>query len=204
MTIPTFMSISLLSVVAKYFTCEIGDCSLCFNHLSTHIIFFGIVMTLYFVVQIFKLTNNRLNVASAYHDSKIIWFLVFAVVFHTFSLASSSFVEEEHQTWYYMTHSFLFVVCVMSLKKRQADQWFLNDELMKNDSRKKRISVWSLFDEFFVEFNWLLMFLAILLGRRLNQTGDKWLNLPDIGDFLVMEQHRVWNSCFVVVCEYWE
>lgn len=74
--------------------------------------------------------------------------------------------------------------------------------MLKKEKGKKPLNVWSLRELFFVEMNWLALFAILLIGRRLNQTGDKWLNLPDIGDFLVMEQHRFWNSCFVVICEY--
>lgn len=168
----------------------------------TYIITTVIVFMMFFIFQISKLTENWLDVPSTYWDSKFIWFLTFATLFQTFSLASSSFVEEEHQTWYYMTHTFLIILCVMSLKKRQNEQWFLNAELLKIENRKKRINFWSLVQQFFVEFNWFALFAILLLGRRLNQTGDKWLNLPDLGDFLVMEQHRFWNSCFVVICKF--
>lgn len=198
--IPTVIFISILSVVLKNLVCELTDCSLCFNHWFTYIIFLVMVLMMFFIVTIFNLTPNWLNFPSTFYNSKFVWFLTFATFFHTFSLASSSFVEEEHQTWYYMTHTLLFVICIMSLKKRQNDQWFLNAELLKTDCRKKRSHARSLFEQFFFEFNWFVLLALLLVGRRLNQTGDKWLNLPDIGDFLIMEEHRISNSCFVVIC----
>ena len=36
-------------------------------------------------------------------------FLLTGVLLHTFSLLSSSFVEEEHQTWYFLTSSFFMI-----------------------------------------------------------------------------------------------
>lgn len=202
--IPTIIYISVFSVAVKYLANELSDCSLLnFNHWVSYLIVVGIVSIMVFNFEIFKLTHNWLNVPSTYYNSKLIWFLTFATLSHTFSLASSSFVEEEHQTWYYMTHTFLFIICMMLLKKRQSDQWFLNAELLKNENQKKRANVWNIFEQFFVELSWFTIFVILLVGRRLNQTGDKWLNLPDIGDFLVMEHHRFWNSCVVVICEYW-
>lgn len=200
--IPTVISISVFSVILKHLICELTECSLCFTQWFTYIIFLALVIIMFFIFTIFKLTFNRLNFPSTLYNSKFIRFSTFATLFHTFSLASSSFVEEEHQTWYFITHTFLFVMCIMSLRKRQNDQWFLNAELLKTENRKKRFNARSLFEQFYFEFNWFILLVLLLVGRRLNQTGDKWLNLPDIGDFLMMEEHRLWNSCFVVICSY--
>lgn len=46
--------------------------------------------------------------------------------------------------------------------------------------------------------NWFFLFALYVVARRLNQTGDKWLSVPDIGDWLIMDEHRLWNSFFVV------
>lgn len=200
--IPTVILISIIIFVIKHLACEVGDCSLCFDRWFTYIIILAIVLTIFFDLAIFKVTFNRLAIPSEFSDSKFIWFITLATLGHTLSLASSSFVEEEHQTWYYMTHTFLFIIFMMSLKKRQDDQWLLlNPETSKTEKRKKRIKVKNFVEQFFVEMSWLVLFAILLFGRRLNQTGDKWLNLPDIGDFLGMEQHRFWNSYFVVICK---
>lgn len=47
------------------------------------------------------------------------------------------------------------------------------------------------------QISWLCLLAMHLFARRLNQTGDKWLSVPDIGDWLVMDEHRLWNSFFV-------
>lgn len=49
----------------------------------------------------------------------------------------------------------------------------------------------------FSQLQWILIFGGHLIARRLNQTGDKWLNVPDVGDWLRMDEHRLWNSLFV-------
>lgn len=198
--LPTMISIGVLSAILKYSICEHTDCSLCSNQWITYTVFVAMAIVTIFIVTIFIETSNRSNVPATLYDSKFIRFLIVGTLFHTFSLASSSFVEEEHQTWYFFTHTFLFIICGMSLKKRQSDQWFLNVELLKSDNRMKRWNVRVFFEKFFFEFIWFVLFGMLLVGRRLNQTGDKWLSLPDIGDFLSMEEHRLWNSCFVVIC----
>lgn len=200
-TIPTLIYIAILSAVLKHSLCEFTDCSLCLNRWLAHPIFLVMALTILFVFTIYKSTSNQSCTSSTFHDSKFIRFLILASAFHTFSLASSSFVEEEHQTWYFITHTFLIIISVMSLKKRQNDQWLLNAELLKNENRPSRTNVWSSCEKFCFEFIWLTLFGLLLVGRRLNQTGDKWLTVPDIGDFLVMEENRLWNSCFVVLCE---
>jgi len=41
---------------------------------------------------------------------------------------------------------------------------------------------------------WLgLLFLHRIL-RKWNQTGDKWASLPDVGDWLVQQEHRAYLS----------
>lgn len=197
----TLALIAILSVVLRHFICEFTDCSLCLDLWFTHIIFLAMAFVVFSVFSIGKLTFGWSITLSTLFNSKFIQCLIFATGFHTLSLASSSFVEEEHQTWYFITHTFLLAICVMSLKKRQNDQWLLNAELLKTENRSNRTNVRSLFEKFFVELVWFALLGFLLIGRRLNQTGDKWLSLPDIGDYLASEENRQWNSCFVAVCE---
>jgi len=70
-------------------------------------------------------------------------------LFHIISLFSSSFIEEEHQTWYYLLSTYLLI--------RTIEQKSLK---------------------------YLFMLVLSRLIRSWNQTGNKWLSLPDIGDFL--------------------
>lgn len=46
--------------------------------------------------------------------------------------------------------------------------------------------------------SWAFLFSIHVFLRRLNQTGDKWLTVPDIGDWLTMESNRLWNSIFTI------
>ncbi|CAF1312754.1 unnamed protein product [Adineta ricciae] len=75
--------------------------------------------------------------------------LIYYPIFHCLSLFSSSFIEEEHQTWYYLLSTYLFL---------------------------------RTFEE--KSFQYFIFFLFSRLIRSWNQTGNKWLNLSDIGDFL--------------------
>lgn len=79
--------------------------------------------------------------------------------FHTFSFVSSSFIEEEHQTWYYLCHTAFTLICFKDIVQQS------------RPSQRKFLK-------------WCLFIILHLVIRRLNQTGDKWINAPDIGDFL--------------------
>ena len=74
---------------------------------------------------------------------------------HIISLQSTSFIEEEHQTIYFIVTTLFTLQCLhTNLKNGQ--------EFCKN----------------------LLALLILGFARRLNQTGNKWIHLPDIGDWL--------------------
>jgi ethanolaminephosphotransferase len=80
----------------------------------------------------------------------------FLTLFHTFSLLSSSFVEEEHQTFYFIYMTILSVLIIKHVASRQ----------------------WGLVAQYAVCVA-LHRFL-----RAMNQTGDKWKHLPDMSDLI--------------------
>lgn len=118
-------------------------------------------------------------------------FLLFGVTFQTISYISSSFIEEEHHTWYYLNATAFLILYVLdtrhlltSRKQNQQNEagrtTFGDDSCSLGDSQLK----------------WFLLFICHFVARNLNQTGDKWSHLPDIGDWLVMIEHISWNSLF--------
>ena len=181
---------------------------------------------------------------------------MFGTILHTVSLLSSSFVEEEHQTWYFFTLTLHFCVtwkilksgvqhdgtkiesesydadCYSSMtnnlkeeiqtnlhqrftklkKKPQNIQNFKNDDishlfqLQRTSLMKDNVNDTDFNKENDTDFNtegfqgdknvrykfpWkcILASLGVLIlsriMRSLNQTGDKWLHIPDVGDWLV-------------------
>lgn len=111
-------------------------------------------------------------------------FFLFGIIFHAISYASSSFVEEEHQTWYYLTSTALIALYMMETRSMLQSPMSDSNDQNKTSMRHR-------------QFQWISLFVAHLIARRLNQTGDKWLMQPDIGDWLTMDEHRFWNSVFV-------
>lgn len=97
---------------------------------------------------------------------------------HAISFSSSSFIEEEHQTWYFLGSTLLFIGFLSSLRSS-------SKEALKG------------------KIEWILVLILNVFSRRLNQTGDKWINIPDIGDWLLINEfyNRTCNAIgeFIVV-----
>lgn len=118
-------------------------------------------------------------------------FLILGTLLHTISLLSSSYVEEEHQTWYFLSTSIhiLHLSSVILTTNTKASfnsstsNHFLrscpeSDVECDRSSRSDRIRQEVL--------NTAVLLLAARLMRSWNQTGNKWLHLPDIGDWLIL------------------
>ena len=74
--------------------------------------------------------------------------LIYGTVLHTVSMLSSSYIEEEHQTWYFLTQSLsLFLTSYFLTLHRKEHNCTLRDELSENSencdtlSRNDRISM---------------------------------------------------------------
>lgn len=112
--------------------------------------------------------------------------LVFGIVFHAISTSSSSFIEEEHQIWYYLNNTIWIILYAMETR-----------HVMNVKPPKKEAPIEESQSIAHHHLKWALLFCGHLIARRLNQTGDKWLNVADIGDWLQMEENRIWNSLFM-------
>lgn len=115
-------------------------------------------------------------------------FGIFGAIFHTISVLSSSFIEEEHQIWYYLNSTILVLLYIVELKNTLKSPNI--DTKISPNSDDSKCFCWMR------QIGWILLFAGHLIGRRLNQTGDKWLNVADIGDWLQMDVHRLANSFF--------
>ena len=84
-------------------------------------------------------------------------------MFHFISNFSSSFIEEEHQFWYFVSTTF---VLIQAIYKAAA------------------ISVYNITNVVCDCSVYVAILLVDRVLRILNQTGDKWAHLPDVGDWL--------------------
>jgi ethanolaminephosphotransferase len=115
---------------------------------------------------------------------------------HTLSLLSSSYVEEEHQTWYFLSTSIHIIHFISQLSTthplplQQNTHHHLDSlhshpgngttcytdpvqTLFTYKTRKMALEVF-------------ILLLTARLSRSWNQTGNKWLHLPDIEDWLIL------------------
>lgn len=169
-----------------HLTANGGDVNLCCQSL----IFAAICSLVAFTVTLFIQLIHISSIEQHLIHASLTWpplcqFFVFGIVFHPLSYASSSFIEEEHQTWYYLTSTALIALYLM--ETRSLLQPPNGGQFENKHSLKRR------------QFQWFCVFVAHLIARRLNQTGDKWLMQPDIGDWLTMDEHRLSNSIFVFI-----
>lgn len=116
--------------------------------------------------------------------------LLSAFIFHTISLASSSFIEEEHQIWYYLTPTLLLLLLAQSVYNNLKSTW-QDVNFAKNFTRELQDS-----------FKNCVLLLSIVLCRRLNQTGNKWRHLKDIADFLIQSDKHLYLTLTFIFGKY--
>lgn len=97
-------------------------------------------------------------------DHDLLYLLMLGHFLFVVSVGSSSFVEEEHQIWYYLCNTMFAFLAFFNLRGREDTAAF----------------IWALIK--------CIPFLVLhIIIRRMNQTGDKWINAPDLGDWLHRE-----------------
>nr|XP_018896552.1 PREDICTED: GPI ethanolamine phosphate transferase 2 [Bemisia tabaci] len=146
-----FLAAATLLLLGNMFVCESHSAtSLCTNSISS-----------FFLLLVFCVNCTLLGLGRAQFSSqklnlrnRLLAFLSFGTCLHLVSVISSSFIEEEHQIWYYLTPSFvsLLLLCV-------------------SNSRKNLIQL-------------IITLCMFRFFRKLNSTGDKWASEVDIGDIL--------------------
>jgi hypothetical protein len=115
----------------------------------------GVFLLLYIASSRFQdIINSSDQVNSSYLNQG---FYSIAAVVYLASLFSSSFIEEEHQIWYYLETSQFYLILFWNGSK-----WTKPTDYAK-----------------------LALLIAVTrVLRSINHTGNKWIHLKDIGDLL--------------------
>jgi ethanolaminephosphotransferase len=144
------------------------------NDISSFIVVITVAILLRLVIDIFILKLDRYKLHL--FDNDILYLLLIGHAFFTVSVASSSFIEEEHQIWYYLCSAMFILLTFYEFRGRRSIESFVN-----------------------VVAQCLPVLLLHVFIRRMNQTGDKWINTPDIGDWLHASGNGEWLNVVVVV-----
>ncbi|XP_072112405.1 GPI ethanolamine phosphate transferase 2 isoform X4 [Mobula birostris] len=141
---------------------------------------------------------------------------------HTLSLGSSSFIEEEHQTWIFLVNTLLLVFFQDACRKYfaaidskgKAKKWNPEDDEQQtaipglfevscldsdDDNSKDCRQSGKNYEKWLVLSSpWIILVLCRVL-RGLNQTGIKYAQKPDFGHWLTSSNHRIELSILTAV-----
>ncbi|VDD81238.1 unnamed protein product [Mesocestoides corti] len=125
---------------------------------------------------------NRFNIKSnqsvrAQIFSLLAIFSLGSLLLHLISLTASSLIEEEHRTWYFFATSSLYFLIVLMISERGVVVGGGSALLVK------------------CKVIGLLAFILCLdrfLLNALNQTGDKWIHLPDLTNWFEDNVAYLW------------
>ncbi|KAK1175647.1 GPI ethanolamine phosphate transferase 2 [Acipenser oxyrinchus oxyrinchus] len=120
---------------------------------------------------------------------------------HVLSLAASSFIEEEHQTWYFLLNTLCLAVfqdvCRKYFSEKRSykdleDSLYQpsKDELLTSDYTSKPSSTSAGYEKWLALATPLVTLACCRILRSLNQTGVQWAHLPDFGHWLNSSEHH--------------
>lgn len=145
------------------------------NNLKSLLVMMLISMVLRVVLGIFNSKFERFKWFTLF-DHDVIYLLLLGHFFYIISVCSSSFVEEEHQIWYYLCNTMFAFFTFFEFRGRTGIKSFCNATTSC--------------------FAFLVLHVFI---RRLNQTGDKYINVPDVGDWLHHDANQSWLHALIVL-----
>ncbi|XP_058837934.1 GPI ethanolamine phosphate transferase 2 isoform X2 [Topomyia yanbarensis] len=200
-----FVIFSVFGVLIKYSIqqCSMLESNIIHNSYVYHLLFMSILLICFAHYNIFVALLQLINKTSLRNLrlSMPISFLLFGSIFHILSFCSSSYIEEEHQTWYYLANTLFLLLTLLELKIANTTineiSHSRTSKLLLSYCRQERV-------EFCIRA--MLFFCGHIALRRWNQTGDKWQHVPDLGDWFVKEENRFWLSivlffglCYTVI-----
>ncbi|XP_016095552.1 GPI ethanolamine phosphate transferase 2-like [Sinocyclocheilus grahami] len=190
-----------------------GPCYLC--SLPWVLVFTVILLTAAFTCALVSMAARRMPVSnktpakgSDWTLSELDALLLIGTVGHTLSLGSSSFIEEEHQTWYFLLNTLCLAIFQDVCRKYFREQRHRGEEedegplLHSSTEEGPSFSPAVELGVSWVSEKWLALATPLLtltccrLLRSLNQTGVQWAHLPDFGHWLNSYRAAVGNVLF--------
>ncbi|CAK1584703.1 unnamed protein product [Parnassius mnemosyne] len=163
------------------------------------IAFFGTVFALTVVYFVIKTGIETITDMSALRDLNAIdYLLIGGTLFHSWSFFGTSFIEEEHMTWYFFWNTLMFfvlirtiVVIVMYFSKRLSRA----TEIQEKPELEQRMSSVGIS----ILPKWVILIALHRYLRTMNQTGDRWLFLPDTADWLNAPENVFYLQAHLII-----
>ncbi|XP_045778020.1 GPI ethanolamine phosphate transferase 2 isoform X1 [Maniola jurtina] len=191
---------SLISTVLLI-TCFISETKsrFCSFNPTWSIAFIGSSFALTAAYFVIKSAIERTKDLSALRELNAIdYLLIIGTLFHAWSFFGTSFIEEEHMTWYFFWNTLMFfilvrtiVVVVMYFSKK----WSGATEVQEKPDLENKMSSVGIS----IVPQWVLLIALHRYLRTMNQTGDRWLFLPDTADWLNMPENAFYLEAHLVI-----
>ncbi|KAI1883855.1 hypothetical protein AGOR_G00236330 [Albula goreensis] len=132
--------------------------------------------------------NTKTQGASESEFSELDVLLLMGTVGYVISLASSSFIEEEHQTWYFLINTLCLAIFQDVCRKYFREKRGPGDDRAYLPPKGTELGVGS--QKWLALATPLLTLACCRLLRSLNQTGIQWAHLPDLSHWLNSWEHK--------------
>lgn len=148
--------------------------------ISTFVILLAIMASIYMLINIVNILLRRFHAKNSLEISlpNQIWMLLSFLLFHTITLTSSSFIENENKTWHYLGVSAIILLCVLSF---QTELFAYKLEPCVNDIALYKVVLRNLQKSY--------MSLLIIGGLGI------LYRLDSVASYLTQEQTKTWLSC---------
>uniref|UniRef100_A0A6Q2YL63 GPI ethanolamine phosphate transferase 2 C-terminal domain-containing protein n=1 Tax=Esox lucius TaxID=8010 RepID=A0A6Q2YL63_ESOLU len=201
LSLPFYLLCLLLSSV-HVLVCTSAESSCYFCSLSWGLVFGVVALSSALLCILVAMGARRLSLGSM--SSGRNWtldiLLLVGTAGHTLSLAASSFVEEEHQVWYFLLNTLCLAVfqdvCRKYFRERRANAGQVGS-LEDEDQDEMASPLADLGVTDMGSERWLALVTPLFtlvccrLLRSFNQTGVQWAHLPDLGHWLNSSEHKV-------------
>ncbi|XP_063150949.1 GPI ethanolamine phosphate transferase 2 [Candoia aspera] len=169
------------------------------------------------------LKNPAVAASSSWSELDVL--ILAGTIGHISSLGASSFIEEEHQTWYFLINTLCLALCqeicrhyflakdgdlqVLTTGKARSEEMKENPscyrsdiELLEDDLKMGKganlVSMNNFEKWMALATPWFILIICRVL-RSLNQTGVQWVHRPDFGHWLTSSEHKAQLSLLASV-----